>query len=128
MSRSDKRNTNTAVHEVLRVCLLLVEDKLFEPTGQLSGDQQQRTRSTRPASDSPLLMADEPVSSVDEHQSRRVLDAITEAHATMILAMHDSALAITYADRVIGLDDGCITLDQSTDGIRSSDLDALYGG
>ena len=41
--------------------------------------------------------------------------------------MHDTALAIAYADRVIGLEDGRITLDRPTDGMRSSDLDVLYG-
>lgn len=73
-------------------------------------------------------MADEPVSAVDEHQSRRVLDAITKNHATVVLAMHDTELAIRYADRVIGLDDGRITMDRPTQDMRPGDLDALYGG
>ena len=67
------------------------------------------------------------VSSVDEHQSRRVLDALVEGHRTAVLAMHDLELALTYANRIIGLQDGRITLDESTDGMSAKDLDGLYG-
>jgi phosphonate transport system ATP-binding protein len=102
-------------------------DKLFEPAGQLSGGQQQRTSVARALHQgATVLMADEPVSSVDEHQSRRVLEAIVSDHETTVLAMHDTGLAIEYADRVIGLTDGRITLDEATDGLRSRDLDSLY--
>ncbi|MFT5175155.1 MAG: phosphonate transport system ATP-binding protein, partial [Gammaproteobacteria bacterium] len=100
-----------------------------EPAGQLSGGQQQRTAVARALHQGgAVLMGDEPVSAVDEHQSRRVLDTIVETHATVVLAMHDTALAIAYSDRIIGLDDGRITLDASSAGMRSSDLDELYGG
>ena len=39
----------------------------------------------------------------------------------------DYGLAIAYSDRVVGLDAGRITLDEPSDGMRSGDLDALYG-
>jgi phosphonate transport system ATP-binding protein len=116
-----------AVLPILR--RLDLEDKIFEPAGELSGGQQQRTAVGRALhQQSDVLLADEPVSSVDEHQSRRVLDAITGGHSTVVLAMHDIRLAIAYADRIIGLDGGRITLDRSTQGMHSSDLDELYGG
>ncbi len=103
-------------------------DKLFERAGELSGGQQQRTAVARALhQDATVMMADEPVSAVDEHQSRRVLDAITGGHDTVVLAMHDTGLAIDYAERIIGLDGGRITLDAPTDGMRRGDLDALYG-
>lgn len=106
-----------------------LEEKLYEPAGQLSGGQQQRTAVARALHHGgAVLMGDEPVSAVDEHQSRRVLDAIVEGHDTVVLAMHDTALAIAYSDRIIGLDDGRITLDAPSDGMRPGDLDELYGG
>lgn len=115
-----------SVRPVLR--RLDLEDKLFEPAGQLSGGQQQRTAIARALHQgSPVVMADEPVSAVDEHQSRRVLDAIVEASQTVVLAMHDITLALAYADRIIGLEAGRITLDQPTAGMRPPDLDGLYG-
>jgi phosphonate transport system ATP-binding protein len=102
-------------------------DKLFEPTGQLSGGQQQRTAVARALyQGSEILMGDEPVSAVDEHQSRRVLDAISQGHETVVLAMHDTELAIAYSNRIIGLDGGQITFDEPSAGMRSRDLDALY--
>ena len=114
-----------AVASVLeRVDLL---DKLHEPVGQLSGGQQQRTAVARALHQgAPLLMADEPVSSVDEHQSRRVLDALCQGHDTVVLAMHDTTLAIEYADRLVGISAGRVTLDEPTAGMCPADLDALY--
>ena len=106
---------------------LEMADKLFEPAGQLSGGQQQRTAVARALHQgSPVVMADEPVSSVDEHQSRRVLDALVDGHETTILAMHDVELALGYSSRIVGLEDGRITLDEPSAGMSARDLDVLY--
>ncbi len=40
--------------------------------------------------------------------------------------MHDRALAIAFADRLIGIRDGRIVLDAPADGMKPSDLDDLY--
>ncbi len=115
----------SAVREI--TVRLGLEDKLFEPTGELSGGQQQRTAVGRALNQgSDILIGDEPVSAVDEHQSRVVLESINERHKTVLIAMHDTTLAITYADRIIGLRDGLIALDQPTAGMVPSDLDDLY--
>lgn len=104
-----------------------LEEKLFEPAGELSGGQQQRTAVGRALNqDSKILIGDEPVSAVDEHQSRIVLESINERHETVLIAMHDIDLAITYTDRIVGLRDGAIALDQPTAGMVPSDLDDLY--
>ncbi|MFT5174962.1 MAG: phosphonate transport system ATP-binding protein, partial [Gammaproteobacteria bacterium] len=76
-------------HEVAAVRPILqrldLDEKLFEPAGQLSGGQQQRTAVARALHQGgAVLMGDEPVSAVDEHQSRRVLDTIVETHATVV--------------------------------------------
>jgi phosphonate transport system ATP-binding protein len=116
------------VQAVLPVLTKLdMQEKVFEPAGQLSGGQQQRTAVARALHQgSDVVMADEPVSSVDEHQSRHVLDALVNSHATVVMAMHDTALALAYCDRVIGLDGGRITLDAQTAGMAPGDLNALY--
>ncbi len=102
-------------------------EKLFAPTGELSGGQQQRTAVGRALNQgSKILIGDEPVSAVDEHQSRNVLESINEGHETVLLAMHDIELAIAYTDRIVGLRDGAIVMDQPTAGMVSSDLDDLY--
>ena len=56
-----------------------------------------------------------------------MLDALVEGHETVVLAMHDIELALTYASRIVGLQDGRITLDEPSNGMRARDLDVLYG-
>lgn len=104
-----------------------IEEKLFEPVGQLSGGQQQRTAVARALyQGSPILIGDEPVSAVDEHQARRVLENINANHPTVLIAMHDTTLAIAYTDRIIGLRNGKIVLDRPTAGMTPADLNDLY--
>ncbi len=106
---------------------LRLEDKLFTSVGELSGGQQQRTAVGRALfHPGDILIADEPVSAVDEHQAREILDAITAEKPTVILAMHDRELAIKFADRLIGIRDGKIALDEAASGMAPKDLDDLY--
>jgi len=109
------------------VASLGLEDKLYAPVGALSGGQQQRTAVGRSLfQGGAVLMGDEPVSSVDPLQSRQVLEAINAAFPTVVLAMHDVELALAYTDRVVGLENGRIVLDQRTAGLRATDLHGLY--
>jgi len=102
-------------------------DKLFTSVQELSGGQQQRTAVGRAIfKNSPVFFGDEPVSAVDEYQAHKVLSAITEGHETIILSMHDVELALQYSDRVIGLKNGVKVMDQSTRGMKASDLGDLY--
>jgi phosphonate transport system ATP-binding protein len=104
-----------------------LEEKLFEPAGELSGGQQQRVGVCRALHQGgALVLGDEPVSAVDSHQARTVLDALHEHFETVVLAMHDVELALSYASRIIGLKDGGIALDRPAAGLRVSDLDFLY--
>ena len=106
---------------------LRLEDKIFTSVGELSGGQQQRTAVGR-ALFHPgyILIADEPVSAVDERQAHTVMQCINEAHETVVLSMHDTNLAISYTDRLIGLKGGELVLDAPTKGMKASDLDELY--
>ncbi len=113
------------VLEVLR--LLGLENKLLISVDQLSGGQQQRTAIARALfQQKPIFMGDEPVSSVDELQAHRILNLLGERHDTLIAAIHDRELAIRCFDRVLGLKNGRIELDQPTAGLTPSDLNSLY--
>lgn len=116
------------VDQVRRILMTLeLEDKLFAPVGELSGGQRQRTAVGRALHQrGKVLLGDEPVSAVDEHQSHLVLRVIGEAYETTVLAMHDVNLALQYTDRVIGIKDGRIVLDQPTRGLTAADLTPLY--
>jgi len=109
------------------VAELELEAELFEPVGALSGGQQQRTAVGRALyQDAQVLLGDEPVSAVDEHQSRVILENINARKPTVILAMHDIGLALAYTDRIVGLRDGRITMDEPSAGLTASDLAPLY--
>lgn len=106
---------------------LRLEDKIFTGVGELSGGQQQRTAVGRALyHPGDLLVADEPVSSVDEHQAQEILETINGEKNTVVIAMHDRALAIQFADRLIGIKSGEIALDVPAAGMKPSDLDSLY--
>jgi phosphonate transport system ATP-binding protein len=113
------------VRDVLR--RLSLEDKLFAPVGELSGGQQQRTAVGRALyHPGHALIADEPVSAVDEHQAQDILATLTAEKRTVILAMHDRALAIRFADRLIGLRGGRVVLDAPSAGMTPGDLGPVY--
>ncbi len=104
-----------------------LEEKLFERAGELSGGQQQRVGVCRALHQGgALVLGDEPVSAVDSHQARTVLDALHEHFETVVLAMHDVELALRFASRIIGLKDGGIAIDRASTGLSVSDLDFLY--
>ena len=106
---------------------LRLQDKIFSNVGQLSGGQYQRTALARALyHPGRVIVADEPVSSVDEHQAREILTTMSAEKETVLLAMHDRALAIEFADRIVGIRDGRIVLDQASSGMRPGDLDDLY--
>jgi len=106
---------------------LRLSDKLFTPVGELSGGQQQRTAVGRALfHGGEIVLGDEPVSAVDEHQAREILTALTESHATVVLAMHDLELALAHTDRIIGIRSGAIGLDAPSTDLTSADLASLY--
>ena len=106
---------------------LRLGDKIFSNVGQLSGGQYQRTALARALyHPGQVIVADEPVSSVDEHQAREILATMNNEKETVLLAMHDRELAIEFADRIVGLRDGRIVLDQSSKSMKPNDLNNLY--
>lgn len=100
---------------------------------QLSGGQRQRVAVARCLAQEPkLILADEPVSSLDPAHAERVLRLITgEAQKRGIgvfFASHQPELSLKYADRIVGLRDGQILFDRLVNAISSQEIDALYGG
>jgi phosphonate transport system ATP-binding protein len=102
-------------------------DKLFEPAGELSGGQHQRTAIARAIlQGGDAVLGDEPVSAADNHQSRVILAALAETFPTVVLAMHDIDLALEFSTRIIGIKDGGIALDAPAAELTRSGLDFLY--
>lgn len=113
------------IRQILRQ--LQLEEFLFRPAGRLSGGQKQRVAVARSLfQKGQLLLADEPVSSVDEQQSKLVLEQLRMGFSTIVLALHDIQLALTFCDRIIGLDNGRIVLDSPSENLTANDLLVLY--
>ena len=106
---------------------LQLNDYIFRPVGNLSGGQRQRVAVARSLfQKGQLLLADEPVSSVDEQQSRVVLKRLLGGFSTIVLALHDIQLALAFCDRIIGLEKGRIVLDSPSKALTTHDLLSLY--
>jgi phosphonate transport system ATP-binding protein len=105
-----------------------MEDYLFRRAGALSGGQQQRVSVARALYNGrPVVIGDEPVSSLDRLQGAEVLRRLSTRHETMVLAMHDIGLALAHAHRILVLDDGRIVLDAPAGSLTVGDLLPFYG-
>ena len=109
--------------------LVGLADKMFERAGTLSGGQQQRISVARALYNGrPVVIGDEPLSALDGVQARSILDLIIERHETLVLAMHDVALALSFATRIIVIARGRIALDASSCKVTAQDLAPFYAG
>lgn len=104
-----------------------MEEYLFRRAGALSGGQQQRVSVARALYNGrPVVIGDEPVSSLDHLQGAEVLRRLAARHETMVLAMHDIGLALAHAHRILVLDAGRIVLDARSDTLTIGDLLPFY--
>jgi phosphonate transport system ATP-binding protein len=104
-----------------------IADKLRTSVDRLSGGQAQRTALGRALySQRDILLADEPVSSVDEQQAEALLTLALARHHTAVVALHDRELALHCCNRIIGLQSGKVVLDAASRELRPGDLDSLY--
>lgn len=97
----------------------------------LSGGQQQRTAIARALMQEPdILLADEPVASLDPETSRGVLALLgnlaRQRQITVLCNLHQVDLALGWADRIIALRDGALILDQTVDQIDRNELMGIY--
>ncbi|WP_138473466.1 ATP-binding cassette domain-containing protein [Poseidonocella sp. HB161398] len=106
-----------------------LEDQARQRVETLSGGQKQRVALARAFwRGGAVLIADEPVSALDETQGAAVLGQIAERFETALVALHDVAQARAFATRIVGLARGRIVLDAPSDMIDDARIAALYGG
>lgn len=104
-----------------------LDSLLFKPASQLSGGERQRVAVARALyRRQPVFIGDEPVSSLDPRQGQQVLTTILANHQTAIVALHDPSLALACFDRVIGVRNGTIALDQPSHQLNSEQLNRFY--
>lgn len=124
-SRADRE---IAVHNLERVNLL---EKAQQRADRLSGGEKQRVAIARAISQQPaIVLADEPVSSLDPELAVQVLSDLArvarEDRVLTLINIHQVDLARAFADRIIGIARGEVVYDGSPDGLNDAVLDRIY--
>jgi len=105
--------------------------KAYDRVDQLSGGQRQRVGIARAIIKKPkLLLADEPVSSLDPKSAELILSLLSkinkEFKITIICNLHQIDLATKYSDRIIGLLDGKINFNEESNKINKKMVQSIY--
>ncbi|WP_213684010.1 phosphonate ABC transporter ATP-binding protein [Roseicyclus sp.] len=108
-------------------------DRAQHRPSQLSGGQQQRVAIARMLMQAPkVVIADEPIASLDPKAGREVLDLlwqiVREEGLSMLCTLHQLDLAREYADRIIGMKAGQVAIDAAIADTDPVQLNALYTG
>lgn len=124
-----KASVDLAFRNLERLGIL---DKNRRRADMLSGGQQQRVGIARALMQKPvLLLADEPVSSLDPASSRAILDILREINvkdgATILCNLHLPELAREYAGRIVALKKGEVVFDGEPGGFDGRAAQFLYG-
>ncbi len=107
-------------------------EKALSRCDSLSGGQQQRVGIARALAQEPnMILADEPVASLDPASSIRVLSLLRDIcrgdEIPAVVSLHQIEYAREYADRVIGLSDGKIVFDGAPENLDNTVLEKIYG-
>lgn len=108
-----------------------IAHKATEPARSLSGGQQQRVAIARALMQQPrLILADEPVASLDPRMSDSVLELLRtiarEDGIPVLVSLHVIDLALRHSDRIVGLKHGEVVVAAPTTTLSAADLDSVY--
>lgn len=123
-----KKVREAALEQLDRVGLA---DQRFQRADTLSGGQQQRVAVARALVQRPkILLADEPVASLDPESSHQIMTLINqiakEDQLTVLCTLHQVDLAMDWGDRIIGLRQGELVMDAATDTLTTEKAMEIY--
>ena len=124
-----RRDRNAVARALDRLDLLSFAERGL---GSLSGGELQRAVLARAlAQEAPILLLDEPTTSLDLGRQQQVLELVDSLRAdglTVLSTMHDLTLAGQYADRLVLLDRGAVVAEGTPGEVLSAEnLSAYYG-
>lgn len=124
-----KKDKQQALEALDRLGIL---EKAHVRTDKLSGGQMQRVALARTVAQNPdIILADEPVASLDPITAAQVMSDFTrinqELNISVLINIHHVDLALEYADRVIGIRGGEIVFDGPSEKVDEEILEKIYG-
>jgi len=101
-------------------------------SGTLSGGQAQRVAVARALCQrARVVLADEPVASLDPRAAESVLELLSDVakneNLGVLVVLHQPELARRWADRLVGFRDGRVSFDREPRLVSEAEVDALYG-
>jgi len=110
-----------------------LEGQIYQKAKALSGGQMQRVGICRAMMQAPrILLADEPIASLDPNSAKIVMDYIhqitKENSLTCIMNLHQVDYALKYATRIIGLKEGSIVYDGIPENLSQEMIAFIYKG
>jgi phosphonate transport system ATP-binding protein len=125
--------TRDEIAEALRALTLVgIRDQAYKRAAQLSGGQQQRAAIARAVVQrAKVILADEPIASLDPESSRRVMELLakinSEQGTTIIVSLHQVDYALRYCPRTVALRHGKVVFDGLSRDLTPTRLRELYG-
>jgi phosphonate transport system ATP-binding protein len=109
-----------------------IEQTALQPAGTLSGGQQQRVAIARALMQSPkMVLADEPIASLDPLNAKIVMDALRNINEsegiTVITNLHTLDTARSYCERIIGMARGRVVFDGTPSELTAAAVQEIYG-
>ncbi len=119
------------IYEYMKV--VGIEQEALSRCDRLSGGQKQRVAIARAVAQQPeIILADEPISSLDPVSARRVMDTLKSANQrygiTVVANLHQLDYAREYCSRVIGMQGGKIVFDGVPAQLCPDTVEAIYRG
>jgi len=109
-----------------------IADQALQRAETLSGGQQQRVAIARALTQQPkMILADEPIASLDPVSAEVVMKSLREIHErdrlTVICNLHTLDTARAYCDRVIGMSKGVLIFDGPASALDAATVREIYG-
>lgn len=120
------------IHAIAALERLGIEQTALQAAGTLSGGQQQRVAIARALMQNPkMVLADEPIASLDPLNAKIVMDALRDINEregiTVITNLHTLDTARNYCERIVGMAGGRVVFDGKPSELTAKAVTEIYG-